>query len=452
MLEANSIPSSEPLIDVGIILPEDGLNKVSLTLPAEPLYRAVCDGKASDLQPGSQLSLSFDHGILHLESGLPEQTARREIRIEARDPQRSIAPKSGIRVSPVVAGRGFHWQKKIDVYLPDTLIFRHYEDSMTLTNELPLEHYVMCVATSEMSAACPAALIESQTIAARSWLLANVEQKHKALGMDICNDDCCQRYQGSTFLSLQSIQGALSTNGQVLMYGEAICDARYSKSCGGMMESFDAVWPGYKLPYMVVKPDAPEAEAAKYRHLDLRKEAAARDWITATPRSWCSPAHIPETELIKYLGNVDQDAAYFRWKIEIRQQELTAALKKYARLNIRAVLSLLPEKRGGSGRATELSIVYYPDESTKTAVYKARSEYEIRRILSEQFLYSSAIVVKLKDISGAIPGIFEISGAGWGHGAGLCQIGALGMALHNKPTEEILAHYYPNSYLKKIYD
>ncbi len=452
MLTADAIPTTEPVIDVGIILPGDGLSSVELTLPESPAYRAVCDGRISELKGGQRITISYDHGRLHLESGLPELSAAGEIRLEARDNNTAIAPQSGIRVAPVMAGRGFHWQKTIEVYLPDTLIFRIHEEQMILISELPLEHYVMCVATSEMSAACPPALIEAQTIAARSWLLANVEQKHKNMGMDVCNDDCCQRYQGTSFLSPQSIQGALSTYGRVLMYGEAICDARYSKSCGGMMESFDAVWPGYKLPYMVVKPDMPDAEAEKYKNTDLRKEAAAREWIGSTPDSWCGPRHIPESELKKYLGSVDQDAAYFRWKIELSQAEITAALRKHARLNVRAVLSLLPEKRGGSGRAMELSVVYYPDESHKTAVYKATSEYEIRRILSDRFLYSSAIVVKLKELSGEIPGVFEILGAGWGHGAGLCQIGALGMALHNKPAEEILAHYYPNSYLKKIYD
>lgn len=450
MLKPHVIPDIEPTIDVGIILPEDDIRTVELTLPEQPLYRLIIKDTSIDLQPGA-IRITYDHHTLHVTAGGMEWSGSGSITIEPVNPSAALAPRQGITMHPVVAGRGFHWQKNISVILPDTLRFSIYDNHLIAINSLLLEHYVMCVATSEMGADCPPALLEAQTIAARSWLLANIEQKHRAMGMDVCNDDCCQRYQGTTFVTPHSIAGTIATSGKVLMYGDTICDARYSKSCGGMMESAHHVWHDYHIPYMIVKPDTPPSVSPSIQKLDLTREAAARAWIDSVPDAWCGPRYVPENELSRYLGHVDEEAAYFRWRTEITQEEIRHSLKLYAGIQSRAVLSLLPVKRGGSGRITELDIVYYPDRGSRQQVYKACSEYEIRRILSNDFLYSSAFRVEYREISDRIPGVFLLIGAGWGHGAGLCQIGALGMALHGQPVEAILEHYYPNSYIKQIY-
>ncbi|MBK7096084.1 MAG: SpoIID/LytB domain-containing protein [Saprospiraceae bacterium] len=162
-----------------------------------------------------------------------------------------------IIVKDVIAGRGFHWAKKIDVKLAYRLIISVVNSNILLINELPLEEYLACVATSEMSSECPDTYIEAQSIVARSWMLANVEQKHVALGFDVCNDDCCQRFQGVNNLTEHSRKAARATRGKVLMYNNKIVDARYSKSCGGVMERFENLWENDPKDYMLNIPDAP---------------------------------------------------------------------------------------------------------------------------------------------------------------------------------------------------
>ena len=362
---------------------------------------------------------------------------------------KNIAPQSGIFLKNVRSGRNFHWEKRIDVYLPGSVIIKQSNDNLLLINELSIETYLMCVATSEMGAASPSALIETQTIAARSWLLASAEQKHKDLGIDACNDDCCQRYQGTTHLSKQSIAGALKTSGQVIMYDDKICDARYSKSCGGMTEAYHHIWQGKPVPYLVSLPDYDMQIENDIP--DLKDETKFHEWILNPPKSFCSPQIIPEEGLKKYLGSVDDEGRYFRWQKVLEQEDLTENINRFLTLNAQAILDLIPQKRGDSGRISELEIIYLGGDE-KRHNYILKSEYAIRQTLHKSFLYSSAFFVE-KDIRGKsdIPVSFKLYGAGWGHGAGLCQIGALGMALLGRSTEEILGHYYNNSVLRKIY-
>jgi peptidoglycan hydrolase-like amidase len=447
MLKPNSIPASEPEINVGIILPGDNITKLVLGLPESPQYNLQIDGKIIEVQQGHVLELFFEKNRLQIKSGKNNFQAVHEIKIST---QEHVVPQkqSGIKVSSVIAGRGFHWQKYIDVFLPDNLIFRVFEDRLILINQLLLEHYVMCVATSEMGAACPAALIEAQTIAARSFLLANVEQKHHSMEMDICNDDCCQRYQGTTFLTKQSISGALNSSGQVLIYKNKICDARYSKSCGGMMETFGNVWPGHEEDYLQAIPDAKSNLAGL--QTPLNKEENFQNWVNAIPETFCSPHIIPETDLKKYLGSVDEEGAYFRWEISVSQQELLENIINFTTLEATAITKLNITKRGLSGRATKLDI-HYSDKKGQPKIYHVDSEYNTRRYLAKQFLYSSAIIIRPENLIDKIPQKFTFIGAGWGHGVGLCQIGALGMSVKGYSTSDIVYHYYPGSTLSKIY-
>lgn len=447
MLTPNTIPDEEPQINVGIILPEDNINRIILIIPEQQTFNIGSSEFLLDLVPGSKVRIELLDKRYVITTDEITIEMKGELTIAAEEPAEKPSRKSGIRVAPVTAGRGFHWQKNIEVFLPGTIIIKPFAGSILLINQLPLEHYVMCVATSEMSAQCPTEMIEAQTIAARSWLLANVEQKHINLGLDVCNDDCCQRYQGTTFLSEQSVIGALNSYGKVLLYDNAICDARYSKSCGGMLEAYENIWPGAEHPYLQVKLDGP----AEVEKPDLNNEKNLKDWINSIPDTYCSSKNINEKQLVNYLGKVDEDGKYFRWLVILSQNEITKCLNKYAQIVAIEIIKLEVISRGGSGRINRLNIHYF-DKNNKQRIFEIDSEYNVRRFLSDKFLYSSAfIITPVYETQKDIPDAFILAGAGWGHGVGMCQIGALNMALQDNSTKEILKHYYPGSKIKKIY-
>lgn len=439
MLNPGVIPEKEPLLRVGIVLPEDKQKSLSLKISDLTITQILIDNSQTGYVTGKEIEVTLGESGIELrgENGTEHATSLKFIQKNEN---------GYIIVHPVIAGRGFHWAKQISVKLPYTIEITVVEDFLLVVNELPLEYYLACVATSEMGAECPESFIEAQTIVARSWMLANVEQKHVHLGFDVCNDDCCQRYQGINNLTLQSKAGASNTHGEVLVYGNQICDARYSKSCGGVMEKFENLWEDTPLPYMQNIPDSEE----KF-NIDLTKETDMKKWVNEVPRTFCSPHYIPEDKLSKYLGNVDEEGKYFRWTIKISQQELVENINDKLSINAKAVLSLIPLERAGSGRMLKLKINYLDDNAMKHSLI-IEKDYQVRRVLHKMFLYSSAIIIEEVKPEGAdYPEEFIFKGAGWGHGAGLCQIGALGMALNGYKTSDILYHYYPGSQLKKLY-
>ena len=336
MLNDQAIPQKEPEISVGIILPEDEMQQVIVNIPNGE-YSIVANDKSPTIITES-MKITFatagNKVCLQMPDGTELCADSLHIRQNTELPMRKNA---GVLVHGVIAGRDFHWKKNIDVFLPGHMEVKQADGQLILINHLPFEHYLMCVATSEMGAACPAALIESQTIAARSWMLANVEKKHRHLGMDVCNDDCCQRYQGTNFLTEQSIAGARNSHGIVAMFENTICDARYSKSCGGMMESFPTIWDGDDLPYMQVKRDILDQVEEQ---IDLTSEDAIQTWLDSEPLSFCSPQTIPEYELIKYLGGVDEEGHYYRWHYHFSQVEMTAVLNKTLSLGAQKILKI----------------------------------------------------------------------------------------------------------------
>jgi len=439
MLIPGIIPDKEPLLRVGIILPEDRQNALSLEI--------------SDLHSTSIL-INNAQTVPVSDKKIEIFVKKTGIELKGQKGVGSVKTLKFVQnkndgfilVKPVIAGRGFHWAKQIGVKLPYTVEICIIDNSLLLVNELPLEFYLACVATSEMGAECPEVLIEAQTIVARSWMLANIEQKHVYLGFDVCNDDCCQRYQGINNLTTQSKAGAMNTLGQVLMYDSKICDARYSKSCGGIMEKFENLWEGMALPYMQNIADSKEKI-----DVDLTKEQEIKKWVNSVPHTFCSPHYIPENQLKKYLGNVDEERKYFRWKIKTLQQELVENMNEKLKLNVKAVLSIIPLERAGSGRILKLEVKYLDNKKIPRSVI-IEKDYEVRRILHKRFLFSSAIIIEeVKPEGSDYPDEFIFKGAGWGHGAGLCQIGALGMALNGFKTKNIVYHYYPGSKLKKLY-
>jgi len=445
MLNPDIIPTTEPIIRVGVVLPEDNFQTLSIEVPDTPEYYITNSKKdKKDLVSGDILKIKYVDNKCNCSINGNKLSI---------DDFWKVVPKSdiimshkvGLKILEVVSGRGFHWQKNIEVCVSGIIEVKALDGNLCAINELPIEEYLMCVATSEMGRECPTELIESQTIAARSWMLANVEQKHVPQGFDVCNDDCCQRYQGTTHLSDQSIKGAMNTYGQVLMYHGQICDARYSKSCGGVMETFENIWEETPIDYMQAIPDAPKDFQNPYLPLDNEKKVV--EWIKSVPNTFCSPHSISERELKKYLGSVDEEGSYFRWEFYFTQEKITDLMNQKLNLDADNILEILPVKRGKSGRLTEIQIVYLNNGEKKE--YNLKDQYYIRQAFHESFLYSSAFFIVKDDKE--IPEYFELRGAGWGHGAGYCQIGAVGMALKGYATDEILYHYFPGSKLEQIY-
>lgn len=412
----------EPIISVGIILPEDKQNKLLIV--------------DSLNQKEFKISIEKNNLIVNNESINSFSLKRKFKNIE----------NSYFLLDSVIAGRGFHWQKKISIKIEGDLHISKNAGSIFLVNKIPVESYLMCVATSEMGGKCPSAFLEAQTIAARSWLIAAAEKKHKDLNIDVCNDDCCQRYQGINNLTSLSKNASKTTFGVVLTHKNSICDTRYSKSCGGHSENNENVWRGNHKKYLKGISDN-----AINRSHNLMNEEDFFGWIKNPPNSFCNDSIFKKGELKKYLGSVDESESYFRWSWKISQIELTKNINKKALTNFDNIQTIIPIKRGLSGRILKLKIV--GESSSKNSELILNTEYEIRKILHPKFLLSSAFIIETTFYNNnSIPNNFIFKGSGWGHGVGLCQIGALKMALDGKSSIQILRHYFSSIKVKKIYE
>ncbi|MDC1037942.1 SpoIID/LytB domain-containing protein [Candidatus Marinimicrobia bacterium] len=404
MLVKGQIPNKEPIVSIGLVLPEDQI-------------QVLC--------------------IQDIKNNLP-------LEIDTQT-ENKILPASLYKLPSIRAGRGFHWEKQISITVEGELEIKVVDGCLFVINHIPLEKYIICVATSEMSGECPPALLESQTVAARSWLLAAAEQKHADLGIDSCNDDCCQRYQGIENLTDAAISAAKKTWGQVLIHEEKICDTRYAKSCGGISENNENVWDDEAKPYLRSVYDGKDASIP-----NLQSESDLKKWMIEIPNSYCSPNFVRETHLQKYLGHVDKSGSYFRWDVSFSQADLTKLISEKTGRNFDSIQSLQPLNRGISGRITQLRIDgIYKNENSHIIL---KSEYEIRCVLHPNFLFSSAFIIEANSTANSLASRFIFKGAGWGHGVGLCQIGALGMALNGSSFEKILSHYFHSTKLKNIYD
>ncbi|MCF7800460.1 MAG: SpoIID/LytB domain-containing protein [Candidatus Marinimicrobia bacterium] len=424
-------------IRIGIILPEDKTRRVKLSWPAD---LAVASSHDFD-DHITQIALEIEDGKfrLNLES---EQVVVDDFMLASGDNLAGLSAEHGVCVDSVVAGRGFHWEKQIQPILPGRLLFSIVDDAILLINELSVESYVACVATSEMGAAAPDALLAAQTIVARCWALASVERKHADLHFDVCNDDCCQRYQGTTYLTDHSLQAAIATENQVLVYENSVIDARYSKNCGGIVEDYTTVWGEPPVPYLIPLWDGPNHPEGFAQH-DLEPLLAYQD-------AYCSATRFQDVDLPAMLGKVDETGSYYRWEVAVEKRVILNNLKRNFNHDWAELFEILVLKRGASGRISHLRLAgenQFGDQVT----FDLRSEYNIRRTFSESFLYSSAFVIEnlasLEEDDAA-----ELRGAGWGHGVGMCQMGALGMALDGIPYQDILSHYYPGTTLKNLTD
>ena len=434
MTTINSIPKEEPKISIGLVLPEDKQSELSVEICSSD-HILYLDKIEQDTKQTELLIQLGPNGILVNDEPFKDL----HIKNRSRDHSDFIYLKS------IKAGRGFHWQKSISIKILGDLHISSLESYLFVVNKVYLEDYLMCVATSEMSGNCPLALLEAQTIVARSWILAAAEKKHKELDLDACNDDCCQRYQGIANINQESIKAAKNTRGIILIHDDEVCDTRYSKSCGGISENNENVWDTDPKPYLISVVDSRSSE-----NNDVTSENGFRQWIKRKTFSFCGPEFIPESELTKFLGSVDVKGQYFRWKISYNNEEITDLINSKTKKSFRNIRSLVPLKRGKSGRITELEIVGEADDGSADSIL-IESEYEIRRVLHHEFLYSSAFTVETNSDDKNGKNRFTLRGAGWGHGVGLCQIGALGMALDGRKKEEILFHYYHSSEMRNTY-
>lgn len=380
-------------------------------------------------------------------------------------------------LSDVTIGVNFHWERKETQTFLGTLHFVVESDKICAINELPVERYLESVISSEMSATSSLELLKAHAVISRSWLLAQMKKRREVAEsgnnffsfvkkddrlirwydredhtiFDVCADDHCQRYQGITKETSPHVAEAIrQTKGQILMDGDDICDARFSKCCGGVTEEFQYCWEDTPKNYLSSVRDIMQGvksvgSAAPAPLPSLQDEAAAEAWIRSNPPAFCNTTD--KKILSQVLNDYDQETAdFYRWKVTLTQEKLKQLLDEKLKMNFGDILDLQAEERGKSGRISKLRIV----GTEKTFVIG--KELEIRRALSDTHLYSSAFVVDRCDIDEkGVPQRFDIIGAGWGHGVGLCQIGAAVMGEEGFDYDAILLHYYQGAEIKKVY-
>ena len=422
-------------IRVGVVLPEDKIKQLCISWTPQ----LDVSGNLPDPNSNQTLELTVESDSIRV-NGSTSGPLVGELTIACDDQVSSISPEYGFHLEPVIAGRGFHWEKQICVDLPGKLVITVQDGQLKVINTLDVETYVACVATSEMGADAPTDLLAAQTVVARCWSMALAEAKHLKEGFDVCNDDCCQRYQGTTYLTKYSHQAAMDTSGEVLVYENRVIDARYSKNCGGMVEAYETVWPGGKVPYLIPLWDAPKQRAghAVDNFEDLWNY---RD-------SYCSSKRFESVDLATMLGKVDVSGKYYRWEHTISKSDILKNLQKYADQDWSKITDIRIIERGPSSRIKYLFLDGI-DKAGQLVQQMVKSEYGIRRMFSDSFLYSSAFVIKNASTLNNDENII-LRGVGWGHGVGLCQMGALGMALDRIEYKDILAHYYPGTTFTKI--
>lgn len=372
----------------------------------------------------------------------------------------SADEESSFDLVDVVIGIHFHWERKETQRFKGALKFILLDGELQAINIVPTEDYLTSVISSEMSATSSLELLKAHAVISRSWLLNKLEdrleEKHSDAMVitdekiirwydhqdhthfDVCADDHCQRYQGITKASTQAVREAIkATFGEVLTYDGKICDARFYKACGGATELFENCWEEVHHPYLL-----PVADAANLTLPDLTQEAEARKWILSAPTAYCNTTD--RLVLSQVLNNYDQETPdFYRWRVAYSQKELSELIGEKMGIDFGEIVDLIPLKRGASARIIELKVV-----GTKRTVVIGK-ELEIRKALSKSHLYSSAFVVDKEENDGSVQ--FVLRGAGWGHGVGLCQIGAAVMASQGIGYQTILSHYYPHSELTKRY-
>lgn len=373
-------------------------------------------------------------------------------------------------LSDVTIGVNFHWERKETQTFLGTLRFVVESDKIVAINELPVEKYLESVISSEMSATSSLELLKAHAVISRSWLLAQMKKRREVAEngnnffsftkkedtlirwydredhtlFDVCADDHCQRYQGITKETSPHVAEAIrQTKGQILMDDEEICDARFSKCCGGITEEFQYCWEDTPKTYLTAVRDI--ALGVEHTLPNLTNEEEAEKWIRFNRPAFCNTQD--KKILSEVLNDYDQETVnFYRWKETLSQEKLQQLIAGKLKMDLGAILDMKAVERGKSGRISKLQLI----GTEKT--FTIGKELEIRRTLSDSHLLSSAFVVDKydKDEQG-VPQRFELIGAGWGHGVGLCQIGAAVMGEQGYHYDAILLHYYQGAEIKKLY-
>jgi stage II sporulation protein D len=443
-----SIPDKEPIINVGLIedapeisfelLGEFHLEKIILKPGA---YRVFCEGELLCLA-------SSDNARIH---------RSRSLQITPSVPESALFTLHEVKI-----GKLFHWERsQVQKFKGALHLTMPAPGSITAVNSILLETYLASVISSEMSPENSIEFLKAHCICSRSWLLNQLGRKdteqatgHKAdysaaeiiswtgreahRDFDVCADDHCQRYQGLGRINTAAEQAMKETRGQILIHNNEICDARYSKCCGGITEKFSVAWDDTQVPYLETVTDAPDALPP------VMSEEEARQFIMSRPVAYCNIED--KTVIKKILPDFDCETKdFYRWKVELSQQELRELLKSKTGIDFGEIRELVPLERGPSGRLFKIKVRGTLQEKI------IGKELEIRRILSTSHLLSSAFIVEPHGSAGDVPAGFTLHGAGWGHGVGLCQIGAAGMAEQGKTCKEILSHYFRGAKLTPLY-
>lgn len=374
---------------------------------------------------------------------------------------------SSFELKAVTIGRNFHWQRQEDQCFKGAFNLVAGEEGILVINQVDVEEYLTSVISSEMSAEASDELLKAHAVISRSWLLAQVGKNSRLTGQkkkqescyrdkemlirwydredhemfDVCADDHCQRYQGITRASTPIVRKVIhETRGEILTDADGnICDARFSKCCGGVTELFEHCWEPVPHSYLTTVRDSPDTTFP-----NLSQEDEADKWIRSAPKAFCNTSK--KKILNQVLNSYDQETTdFYRWKVSYTQEELAELIHRKSGIDFGQILDLVPISRGTSGRIDLLKIVgtHY--------TFTIGKELEIRRTLSETHLYSSAFVVDKEDMKLDVPGRFVLTGAGWGHGVGLCQIGAAMMSEKGYDYRQILSHYYPGAIIEKRY-
>ena len=414
-----------PLVSVGIV----GAESITFTL----------NGYGED---GSSRTATIHNGLIQYDG-----KAHTRLCFKPQSPDDSFS------LMDVVIGVNFHWQRLETQTFRGSLRLLADGGKIWAINDLPVEDYLESVISSEMSAQSSLPLLMAHAVISRSWLMSqidgntapNTQASHGDAFIrwydhtdhtlfDVCADDHCQRYQGITKETSPNVAEAIRrTRGELLTYGDEICDARFSKCCGGAMEEFQYCWDDTPKPYLKGIGDTLEETIP-----DLTVEENARQWILSSPKSFCNTTD--KRILSQVLNDYDQETTdFYRWRVSYTQEELSKLVEKKLGAGLGTITDMRPLKRGTSGRICELRIT-----GTKKTIVVGK-ELEIRRALSESHLYSSAFVVEKQGDT------FTLIGAGWGHGVGLCQIGAAVMGDKGYAYDEILRHYYPGAEIEKAW-
>jgi len=441
-----------PLIKVGIMLEKEIFFTIDGYYHIEDTEKNIT-GECKVIK--TELGIYFENGDVNL-------IVTNGLKMVPSDPE-----NGKFKLKDVTIGINFHWERKEDQIFKGELYFVCDGDKIQAINTLTIEDYLISVISSEMSATSSMELLKAHAVISRSWLLAQVQKSKNLLmekqnyqttfltndelvkwydrenhtGFDVCSDDHCQRYQGITRSTTPMVEKAVNeTWGEILTFEGVICDARFSKCCGGVTEVFEKVWEPVNHPYLQKLVDndfLPEGF-----NLELDQENIAKQWISGNPPAFCNSS---DKEVLKQvLNDYDQETNdFYRWKVVYTQDELSELIKFRSGIDFGTILDLIPLERGSSGRLIRLKII----GTLKTMIIG--KELEIRKTLSRSHLYSSAFIVDKQEVDEKTS--FILHGAGWGHGVGLCQIGAAVMGSKGYTYQQILMHYFPGAGLERRY-